>query len=83
MGTRCAYAGLAHKEQAVKPRAYPIHEAMAIVGKAARKGKPRKFIWVETKIGPVKVLDPVMRMDGLAGNIVCSVAPRYQATFSN
>jgi hypothetical protein len=67
----------------MKPRIYSLYEAMAVVGEAARNGKPRKFIWVETKKGPCKMLNPVMEWDGLSGQMVVAVAPRYQVTFTN
>lgn len=67
----------------MKPRVYSLYEAMTIVGTAARKGKPRAYIWVETAKGPAKLLRPLLRPDGLFGSMMVSTPPRYQFSVTN
>lgn len=64
-------------------RIYTLYEAMEAVGRAAHKGKPRSYIWVETAQGPCKFLKPYLTMTGLGGDVEVRVTPRYQVRAGN
>lgn len=70
----------------MKQKVYGLHDALEELGRAMARGRPRKYIWVESKQGPVKILNPKPLLEGasygIAGDVEVRVKPRYQVTFS-